>query len=322
MDINRTAAGELTSVPVKEQMKALLTNKYWILAQIITLVGLVTTQMQGTNIRTNYCQWVLGANAENTLQIMYMAVALAPMGFGIALIFPLVKKLGARKLVMIGGLISAVAGVFCMLFPTNIPVAFGGSFIYSFGTLALTYVGNVFVQQANDIVEYEHGFRAEGCMAASVVTACYSVICTPLSGLYETVLVALGYDAYSEVGQNQSVILWIVFVWFGMVVIKGLVTFLCLIPFDAEKIIGRVQGELKDRRKKAVLARGEEWVDEEEQERLAREESERIAERDRIADLKARCEKKGLDFDTENQKYLEKQAKKAAKKAAKQAKRR
>lgn len=133
MDTNRKSDGEVARTPIKEQMKDLVSNKYWLLSQVIILVGMITVQMQGTNIRTNYCQWVLGANAENNLQIMYMAVAMAPMGFGIALIFPLVKKLGARKLVMAGGLISAICGLFCMLFPTNIGVAFAGSFIFSFG---------------------------------------------------------------------------------------------------------------------------------------------------------------------------------------------
>lgn len=318
LDTNRKSNGEVTRTPIKEQMKALVSNKYWLLSQVIILVGMITVQMQGTNIRTNYCQWVLGATAENNLQIMYMAIAMAPMGVGIALIFPLVKKLGARKLVMAGGLVSAISGLFCMLFPANIGVAFAGSFIFSFGTLAMTYVSNVFLQQANDIIEYEHGFRAEGCLAASIVASCYSVICTPLSGLYETVLMKLGYNAYSTAGQSEGVIRWIVFVWFGLVVVKGLVTFLCLIPFDAEKIIDSVQSELKERHKNTVLARGEEWIDHEEQERLQREESERRAEEDRIADLRALCQRKGLDFDTENQKYLDKKARKEQRKKVKQ----
>ena len=46
----------------------------------------------------------------------------------------------------------------------------------------------------------------------------------------------------------------------------------------------------------------------------------RIAEENRVAELKEYCAKKGLDFDTENQKHLDKVAKKAAKKTAKKAK--
>ena len=48
-------------------------------------------------------------------------------------------------------------------------------------------------------------------------------------------------------------------------------------------------------------------------ERREKEEAERIHEENRIADLKAYCEKKGLDFETENAKALKKLEKKKKK---------
>ena len=88
-----------------------------------------------------------------------------------------------------------------------------------------------------------------------------------------------------------------------------------LLPFvDVEKHLPEINAELLERKKQAVLARGETWIEPTEQERLDAEEAERIHEENRIADLKAKCARKGLDFDTENAKYLEKQVKKAAKK--------
>ena len=86
--------------------------------------------------------------------------------------------------------------------------------------------------------------------------------------------------------------------------------FAVCIFFNLEKKIPTIQAELKERRKAAVLARGEEWIDEEEKERLELEEAERLTEENRIADLKEKCAKKGLDFEKENQKYLAKKAKK------------
>ena len=44
------------------------------------------------------------------------------------------------------------------------------------------------------------------------------------------------------------------------------------------------------------------------------------AEENRIRELKEKCAAKGLDFDTENQKYLDKMAAKKAKKEARKAK--
>lgn len=68
------------------------------------------------------------------------------------------------------------------------------------------------------------------------------------------------------------------------------------------------------------LARGEERIDEEELEHPEREEDIRLAEGNRIKDPKEKCAEKGLDFDTENQKYLDALAKKEAKKNKKAAK--
>ena len=87
------------------------------------------------------------------------------------------------------------------------------------------------------------------------------------------------------------------------------------LPFvDVEKKLPEINAELLRRKKEAVLARGEEWIEPEELERMEQEKAAIIREENRIADLKAKCAKKGLDFDTENAKYLAKQAKKAAKK--------
>lgn len=320
MATNLNKEGVVETVPLMKQVKALLTNKYYLLIIVITIADMMCLTLQGTNIRTNYCQWVLGATEENNLQVIYQALAMAPMGFGIALIYPVMRKFGAKKTVMGSALICIIAGFVCYMFPKNMGVAFGGSFIFSFGTLGITYIGAVFGQQANDIIEYEHGFRPEGGLVAGIIAAIYGALISPLNGLYETILVNLGYDAYSTVGQNDAVINWIVFIWFGTIALKGIVWFVGLIFFDADKKIGKVQAELKERRKAAVLARGEEWIDEEEQERLEKEASERQFEENRIADLKEKCAKRGLDFDAENAKYLAKKAKKDAKKAKKLAK--
>ena len=93
------------------------------------------------------------------------------------------------------------------------------------------------------------------------------------------------------------------------------VTVLVLLPFvDVEKHLPEISAELLRRKKEAVLAKGEEWIDPEEAEQREKERLEREAEENRIHDLKELCEKKGLDFETENAKYLAKLAKKQAKK--------
>ena len=97
--------------------------------------------------------------------------------------------------------------------------------------------------------------------------------------------------------------------------------FIILLPFvDVEKKMPEISAELLRRKREAVLAKGEEWIEPEELDRLEAERDEREYEENRIKDLKARCEKKGLDFEAENAKYLAAKAKKEQKKAAKLAK--
>ena len=74
------------------------------------------------------------------------------------------------------------------------------------------------------------------------------------------------------------------------------------------------------RKKEKCLAEGKEWIDPEVLAKQEEEQFEKEREENRILDLKERCEKKGLDFEVENQKYLDKQAKIARKKEEKEAK--
>ena len=95
-----------------------------------------------------------------------------------------------------------------------------------------------------------------------------------------------------------------------------------MLPFiDLEKKLPKINADLLERKRQAVLARGEVWVDPEELERREREEAEREAEENRIRDLREKCEKKGLDFDIENEKYLAKKAEKERRKEEKERKR-
>ena len=66
----------------------------------------------------------------------------------------------------------------------------------------------------------------------------------------------------------------------------------------------QIKAELLKRKKEAVLARGETWIEPEVQDALEREEAKKEHEENRIQDLQELCRKKGLDFETENEKYL------------------
>ena len=199
-----------------------------------------------------------------------------------------------------------------MINPWSFAIACAGGIIFSCGAVAMSNMNGVIGHQAADMVEHKAGYRIEGTLAASIVGGISAALLSPFSAIYETGLSYFGFDAMAT-AQNADVNNWIIFAYYGGYAIQAISLILVLIFFDAEKKMPAVQAELKERRKAAAIARGEEWVDPDEVERLAWEKSLKEAEENEIRDLKERCAKKGLDFDTEFAKYQKKAAKKKAK---------
>ena len=108
--------------------------------------------------------------------------------------------------------------------------------------------------------------------------------------------------------------------YYGSYAVFAVIIFIVSIFFNAEKKMPSVRQELTDRAKKAAEARGEVYISPEEMARMEIEAAAKDLEESRIAELKEKCAKKGLDFDKENQKYLDKVAKKQAKAEKKAAK--
>ena len=135
----------------------------------------------------------------------------------------------------------------------------------------------------------------------------------PFAGGFESSILKLGFVDVEGVVPSAEVIRFMTMAFYLFDIILAAVVVI-LLPFvDVEKHLPEINAELLRRKKEAVLARGEEWVEPEELERREKEEAARIHEENRIADLKAYCEKKGLDFETETAKALKKLEKKKKK---------
>lgn len=314
------------TVPLGKQLKALLTNKYYMMSILVLLTALFYEYLQGANSRTYMVQYILGGNAENGFQFLYLIISMQPMAIGAVVIPMLSKKYGMRHIMMISSVITLAGIAISLINPYSVVNAVAGGFIFACGIFAVTNMYNIFSQQAADDIEHKYGFRPEGTMSNAIIVAVYMLIATPFSSIYETTLSSLGFqapatDAVTGITtvfqQNQAVNNWMIFSYYGSYAIFAAVVLLVCIFFNMEKKLPQIRADLKERRKQAVLARGEEWIDEDEMERLEREEAARLTEENRIKDLKEKCARKGLDFEKENAKYHAKQAKKAAKQVKK-----
>ncbi len=319
--------GQTVQLPLLKQVKILLTNKYFLMSVAVMIGAVFYDYLQGGNSRTYMVQYILGGNAENNLQFLYLMVSMQPMAIGAFVIPILSRKFGARRIMQVSAVITLVGIAIAIINPYSFLNAVAGGLVFACGIFAVTNMWNVFNQQAADDIEHKHGFRLEGTFANGLIVAIYTLILTPFSSIYETMLSTLGFKAPETVDgvltvfqQNQAVENWMLFSYYGAYAIFAIIVFVVCIFFDLEKRMPQIQADLKERRKQAVLARGEVWIDEEEMERQEKEETVRLTEENRIKDLKEKCAKKGLDFEKENQKYLAKVAKKEAKKNKKAAK--
>ena len=307
-------------IPLRDQMKALFSNKYFVILTIIATVSGIVDNFKGGNVQYFYIKFLLGG-AENPLMYTIYQIATGfPVGIGAIAIYPLAKKVGIKNLTIGGYALVLIGSVLGWLFPNQLIPAVIGGFLRNVGWMPNAYIFATLMCFAFDSVEYKSHLRLEGLLGVAIITAVQALIYAPFAGGFESTILRLGFVDVEGVVPSAQVIQFMTLAFYLFDIILA-VTVLVLLPFvDVEKHLPKINAELLRRKKEAVLARGEEWVEPEELERREQEQAAKQREENRIHDLKEHCEKKGLDFETENRKYLEKAAEKAAKEAEKAAK--
>lgn len=302
------------NIPLKQQLKALFSNKYYVILLILTTIGGILDNFKGGNVQYFYIKFLLGGAENPLMYTIYTVITGSMTGIGAFIIYPMAKKFGIKNLTVAGYAIALFGSVLGWMFPDQLGPALIAGFLRQVGWLPNAYIFATLMCYAFDSIEYKSHLRLEGMMGIAVITAVQWLIYAPFAGGFEAGILKLGFVDAVGVTPSAEVTQFMTMSFYLFDIISAAAVVI-LLPFvDVEKHLPEINTELLNRKKEAVLARGEVWVDPEEQQRLEDEEAERIHEEHRIEDLKVRCAKKGLDFDTENAKFLAKQAKKAAKK--------
>lgn len=318
-DVQETSANA-NDIPIGEQFKALFHDKCYVLLLITATVGSIADNFRGTNVQYNYVSYVLGGIHDPSLFMVYTILTGVPLGLGAIVIYPITKRFGIRNTTLAGYSIVFAASVLGLIFPTNVTVAYVAGFLKQVGYIPAAYMLGALTVSCFDSVEHSSGYRLEGLLAVGIIGTLQNVLYAPVAGLYEKLLTMVGFNANSTGSQPAMALTILGVAFYGVELVCSGIN-VCVLPFiDLEKRLPKINADLLERKKQAVLAKGGEWIDPEELERRERAQQEQEREENRLADLKAKCAKKGLDFETENQKYLVKAAGKQAKAAAKAAK--
>lgn len=295
---------------LREQMKALLSNRYFVILFLIATVSGIVDNFKGGNVQYFYIKFMLGGAENPLMYTIYQVVTGVPLGIGAFAIYPMAKKFGIKNLTVGGYALVLIGSIMGWMFPDQMIPAMVGGFLRNVGWLPNAYIFATLMCFAYDSVEHKSHMRLEGMMGVAVLTALQALIYAPFAGGFESTILRMGFVDVEGIMPSVEVTNFMTLSFYLFDAILAAVVVITLPFVDVEKKLPEINAELLRRKKEAVLARGEEWIDPAEAERIEQEKADAIREENRIADLKVKCAKKGLDFDTENAKYLAKQAKK------------
>lgn len=316
-----------------EQLRVCLTSKYWILLALIILIFNICGNLRNISL-IYYSGWVVNGNAYGNvaaIQAKFSMIALSPMGPGILLMLPLVKKFGRTKTIWTTAVLTIVGSVMAFMSAGHGTMIYAGTALAAIGNIAFSYMLMSYMGDVIDQVEWKTGVRADG-LTGGFVSAMMMFAVGIAQGIFNLGLMVTGYAQPEQIGTSaQGIALyadqttaatgWINFAYQGSYIIIGVVVFFifCFV-FKIENDMPRISHELQERRVAECAKLGIEYIPADELERRETAEQERIAEENRVKELKEECAKQGLDFEAENKKVLDKRAAKKAKAEAKAAK--
>lgn len=189
---------DVSKVTFRQQVSACFHDKYWLMIMGFC-ISYNVLNILSTNTILYYANWVLGNSVDSgtKFQVLLNAIGQAPLGFGVFILWPLVRKFGKRKVSVIGFIIGAIGCMLVIMYPTNLGVVLIGLFIKSIGALP-TYLMAAFMAEAMDHIEYKYGYRADGFTASA-----QSIIITVAAGLGQTIILG-GINAYGYIAPAST----------------------------------------------------------------------------------------------------------------------
>ncbi|HCI74303.1 MAG TPA: MFS transporter [Lachnospiraceae bacterium] len=301
-------------LPMKTHVKACTSEKYWWMVILFILFFQMGQLVKNTSM-SFYARWMFdsvlaSSSPENTSGALMSTLGLIgglPSAVGMVIAWPLASKLGKKKAIVLGLIFSLAGGLVAFINVHSFGIVCAGVVLKAIGIIPAQYVMVAVLSDVLDHLEAKHGFRSDG-FTMSIYGATMVGLAVLSMGIVNIFLSAMGYDA-TVTKQAASTETGMVIAYLCMDMIGFALSIVLLWRMDVEKYTDEDRKKVLERQKAAVLAEGGTWIEPEERARLEQEEADRKAEEERIAELKKRCREKGLNFEAENRKYLEKQEK-------------
>ncbi|MBQ3385519.1 MAG: MFS transporter [Erysipelotrichaceae bacterium] len=239
------------NIPLKEQMKALFSNKYYVILIVIATIQGIVDNFKGGNVQYFYIKFLLGGAENPLMYTIYQVATGVPLGIGALAIYPLTKKIGIKNLTVCGYVLVLIGSIIGWIFPDQLIPAVIGGFIRNVGWLPNAYIFATLMCFAFDSIEYKSHYRLEGLLGVAIITAVQALIYAPFAGGFESSILSLGFVDVEGVIPSAEVIKFMTmsFYLFDIILAAAVVI---LLPFvDVEKHLPEINAELLRRKKEA-----------------------------------------------------------------------
>lgn len=243
LEVN-TEIEEEEAVPMKDAVKNLFRNQYWVLSLIMGICINITYGLSNS-AGTYYTKWIFG---NDNLAGLLGAIGMIPTVIGFLTVGLFIKHLGVTKTLQVTFLLGAVAQLLRLLNPAQFTYNVILMCISTFSTIPMMSVLPVLTAMSIDFNEYKFGKR----MVASTQSAT-SFAAKVGNGLGVAIvgwcLAIAAYDPSLEVATEatrQAIFTINIYAPALMYAIM----FICSLKFDLEKRLPGINAEIAERKAK------------------------------------------------------------------------
>ncbi len=294
-------AGEKAALPIQEQAKICLSDKYW----IIMMVFFFLYQFGGMlkNVSQNYFCTAMFKDAMGNytvafggeMQGLLAIIGAIPTAVGMVIALPLASILGSKsKAILSGAVVAVIGGLIGMVAPDNFLIVTVSFVIKALGSTPAMYLSLAVLADIFDHQEAVHGVRTDG-LSMTIYGAIIAGMTGLTTGVLNMVLSAVHYDV-STLQTNEALRSAMPWVFIGGETLCYAGIFLIFLFMGVEKF-GKIDHmAIIEDQKAAARAEGRAFVSAEEkirleegeeayQEALKKKEAAEKAEAERLARL-------------------------------------
>ncbi len=308
---NGEEKGQPKKVTMGQQIRICMKDKYWWMIMAFWFLYQFGGMMKNNDMSFYSQAYTNGVSMSSFIN----TIGAIPTALGMAIVWPLAAKLTKSKAISAGGVLAALgasAAFSCLAFPTNEgavnAVSIASFCVKALGTAPAMYISIALMANVLDHQEAVHGIRTDG-----FTMAVYGSIMVAMSGICNGIII--GLNNIVDPANKEALRVLHTFLAYGVEGICYLIIALMFLFMNVEKFTNADNKAIVADQKAEVLAAGGQWVEPDVRAKQEEEENARLVEEARVSQLRTDCEKKGLNFEEENAKFLAQKAE-ADKKAA------